>query len=323
MDYSIILPSKPRVVSEEATKGVYEIDSLYAGYGHTLGNSVRRTILSSLPGSAITTVKIDGAPHEFSVLPGVKEDVIMILLNLKQVKFKMLTDEPQKVVISASGAKEVTAADIKTSSQLEVINKDMRIATLTDKNSKLNIELTVEKGLGYVPREILRKDKVEVGTIVLDAAFTPIRRVNYEVENMRVGDRTDYNRLRFIIETDGVISPREALEKAIELLIKQLKAIVGFEDENSNAEILKEMPIKNEGAETLDAVSKEDYLKTRIEDLNLSSRTLKSLSEASIRTVGGLTRKKEEDLLVIDNLGKKGIQEIRRALGNLGLSLKE
>ncbi len=323
MDYSIILPSKPRIVSEEETKGVYEIDSLYAGYGHTLGNSVRRTILSSLPGSAVTTVKIDGAPHEFSVLPGVKEDVIMILLNLKQVKFKMLTDEPQKVTISASGAKEVTAADIKISSQLEVINKDAHIATLTDKSSKLNIELTVEKGLGYIPREILKKDKVEVGTIVLDAAFTPVRRVNYEVENMRVGDRTDYNRLRFTIETDGVISPREALEKAIELLIKQLKAMVGFEDENSNAEILKEMPVKKEVEEELDAVSKEDYLKTRIEDLNLSSRTLKTLSEASIRTVGGLTRKREEDLLLIENLGKKGIQEIRRALGNLGLMLKE
>lgn len=323
MDYSIILPSKPRIVSEEATKGVYEIDGLYAGYGHTLGNSLRRAILSSLPGSAITTVRIEGAPHEFSVLPGVKEDVIMILLNLRQVKFKMLTDEPQKATISISGAKDVTALDIKTSGQIEIISKDVHIATLTDKSSKLEVELTIEKGLGYIPREVLRKDKVEVGTIVLDAAFTPIRRVNYEVENMRVGDRTDYNRLRFIIEADGTISPREALEKSIAILIKQLKSIVGFEEEHSTEEILKEMPVKEEKEEEVSGVAEEDYLKTRIEDLNLSARTLKSLSEASIRTVGGLARKKEEDLLAIDNLGKKGVQEIRRALGNLGLTLKE
>lgn len=322
MDYSIILPSKPRIVSEEATKGVYEIDGLYAGYGHTLGNSLRRAILSSLPGNAITTVKIEGAPHEFSVLPGVKEDVIMILLNLRQVKFKMLTDEPQKATISISGAKDITASDIKTSGQLEIVNKDLHIATLTDKSSKFEVELTIEKGLGYIPREVLRKDKVEVGVIVLDAAFTPIRRVNYEVENMRVGDRTDYNRLRFIIESDGTVSPREALEKSIAILIKQLKAIVGFEEEHSTEEILKEMPVKESKEEVSDAME-EDYLKTRIEDLNLSARTSKSLSEASIRTVGGLARKKEEDLLAIDNLGKKGVQEIRRALGNLGLTLKE
>src|SRR3989304_2241100 len=184
MDYSIILPSKPRVVSEEETKGVYEIDGLYAGYGHTLGNSLRRVILSSLPGNAITVVKIDGVNHEFSTISGIKEDVIMILLNLKHVRFKMHSDEPQKATISVSGVKNVTASDIKTSSQLEVLNKDVHIATLTDKNVKLNMELTIERGLGYVPREVLRKDKLEVGTIVLDAAFTPVRRVNYEVENM-------------------------------------------------------------------------------------------------------------------------------------------
>ncbi len=322
MDYSIILPSKPRIVSEEATKGIYEIDGLYSGYGHTLGNSLRRAILSSLPGSAITAVRIEGAPHEFSVLPGVKEDVIMILLNLRQVKFKVLTDEPQKATISVSGVKDVTAADIKVSGQLEVISKDVHIATLTDKNTKFEVELTIEKGLGYIPREVLRKDKVEVGTIILDAAFTPIRRVNYEVENMRVGDRTDYNRLRFVIETDGTISPRESLERSIEILVKQLKSIIGFEEEHSTEEIMKEMPVKEE-VEEVSNTTEEDYLKTRIEDLNLSSRTLKSLSEASIRTVGGLARKKEEDLLSINNLGKKGVQEIRRALGNLGLTLKE
>jgi DNA-directed RNA polymerase subunit alpha len=321
MDYSIILPSKPRVVFEEETKGIYEIDGLYAGYGHTIGNSLRRVILSSLPGAAVTSVKIEGADHEFSTLSGIKEDVIMILLNLKHVRFKMLTDEPQKAALSVSGAKEVTAKDISASSQLEILNKDAYIATLTSKNSKLNIEITVEKGLGYVPRETLRKDKIGTGEIVLDAAFTPIRRVNYEVENMRVGERTDYNRLRFNIETDGIISPREALEKSIEIMIKQLKAIVGFEDEPETEAILKEVPDKKE--EQKEEAAEPDSLKTRIEDLGLSSRTLKALQAASIRTVGGMARKREEDLLAIENLGKKGIQEIRRGLGELGITLKE
>jgi DNA-directed RNA polymerase subunit alpha len=167
----------------------------------------------------------------------------------------------------------------------------------------------------------LRKDKIGTGEIVLDAAFTPIRRVNYEVENMRVGERTDYNRLRFNIETDGIISPREALEKSIEIMIKQLKAIVGFEDEPETEAILKEVPDKKE--EQKEEAAEPDSLKTRIEDLGLSSRTLKALQAASIRTVGGMARKREEDLLAIENLGKKGIQEIRRGLGELGITLKE
>ncbi len=319
-----MLPSRPRVVSEEGKKGVYEIDGLYAGYGHTLGNSLRRIILSSISGSAITSIKIEGVNHEFSTIDGVKEDVINIILNLKRMRFKMHSDDPQKATLSIRGIKDVKSKDIKCPTQLEILNKDLYIATLTSKDAKLDIEMTVEKGLGFISRENLYKEKVDVGTIILDAIFTPIRRVNYEVENMRVGDRTDYNRLRISIETDGTISPREALEKSIDIMINHLRAIKGFQKEE---EFMKEMEeIKDqtkEGEEKNEDIKENlESLKTRIEDVNLSSRTLNSLTEAGIRTVGGLARKKENDLLQVEGIGKKAIQEIKRALGNLGLTLK-
>lgn len=326
MDYTIPIPSKPKVVFEKGNKGVYEINNLYSGYGHTLGNSLRRIILSSIPGASITTVKIAGVAHEFSKITGVKEDVITILLNLKKLRFKMNTNEPQVAKISASGVKNITTKDIKLPSQVEIMGKGDHIATLTSKESKLDLEITIEKGLGYVPREELKKDKVDIGTIVLDAVFTPIRRVNYEVENMRVGDRTDYNRLRMSIETDGSITPAEALEKSIEIMIKHLKAIVGFQEEveketvtadkkTEEADIAKETAAVEKGED-------KEVLKTRIEDLELSSRTLNILSEAGIRTLGGLAKKKESDLMELDGVGKKMIQEINKALEKYGLTLK-
>lgn len=336
----IILASKPRAIKEDGFKGTYEIDGLYAGYGYTLGNSLRRVILSSLPGAAITTVKIENFSHEFSTIPGVKEDVITILLNLKQIRFRLEGDEPsQKATLSVKGAKKITAKDFKIPSQLEVLNTDKEIATLTDKKSELKMEITVERGLGYVPREILKKEKVESGVLMLDAMFTPIRRVNYEVENMRVGDRTDYNRLRFVIETDGSITPREALENSIKILIKQLHAIVGIAEEEiekttEQIKLLEEELAQNQPDESDSAVSgtrssaekeeemKEDFLKTRVEDLKIPQRTQNVLSKAGIRTVGGLAKKKEEDLLKVPGLGKKALNEIRRALGNFGIILK-
>lgn len=324
MDYTIGLPSKPKKVFEEGSKGVYEISGLYAGYGHTLGNSLRRIILSSMPGAGITSVKVEGAPHEFSKIAGIKEDVITILLNLKKVRFKMNTDEPQTAKISASGVKEVTAKDIETSSQAEVMNKNEHIASLTAKESKLNIEFTIEKGLGYVSREELKKDKVNIGTIALDAVFTPIKKVNYEVENMRVGDRTDYNKLRFSIETDGSISPAEALEKSIEMMIHHLKAIIGFQEkEEMKAE--RKDDDKKESEETSSKETEEgdkEILKTRVQDLELSARTLNVLEEAGIRTLGGLAKKKESDLMEIEGAGKKVVQEIKNMLEGYGLALK-
>lgn len=323
MSQSIILPSKPKIVLEEGTKGVYEIENLYPGYGHTLGNSLRRIILSSLPGAAVTSVKIDGVSHEFSAIEGVKEDVVMIILNLKKVRFLVTSEEPQIVNLSVKGARVVTAHDIKTTGQVEVLNPDQYICELTSKSANLSIEITVEKGLGFIQRDEHQKGKVDVGVMALDAIFTPIRRVSYEVENMRVGDKTNHNRLRISIETDGTLTPREALENSIEIMIHQLNAILNFKvntEEISSANEEKVVESKEKDSESKDEMA--DVLKTRIDTLDLGTRTLNALMDANIRTIGGIARKKKEDLLEIEGIGEKGIQEIKKVLSNYGLSLK-
>ncbi len=322
-EYKIIMPSKPRVVVEEGNKGVFEIDGLYPGYGHTLGNSLRRIILSSLPGASITSIKIEGISHEFSTMEGIKEDVIVMILNLKRMRFKMTSDEPQTVSISVKGPKEVTGADIKTSGQVEVLTPELHIAEVTGKVN-LNIEMKIEKGLGFISKENVQKDKVDIGTIAVDAIFTPIRRVSYEVENMRVGDNTNHNRLRISIETDGTLTPREAMTESIVLMINQLKAIVDFKEVEE--EIVSPKASKAEKSADMDGDKKDDFsdaLKTRTDTLDLSTRTLNALTAANIRTLGGLARKKREDLLEVEGIGEKGITEIKKVLAKFGLNLKE
>ena len=318
LETNVALPSKPRIVNEEEMSGTYEIDGLYPGYGHTLGNSLRRIILSSLPGAAITQVKIDGVAHEFSTIEGVKEDVITILLNLKHVRIALHSDTPVTMTLKAKGPMIVTAKDIEAPSQIEILNPDHVIAELTSKSASLEIEITVENGLGYVPRDVHQKEKVDIGTIALDAVFTPIRRVNYEVENMRVGDRTDYNRLRVFVETDGTLSPREALEKSIEIMVHQLKAIIGFQEPEMSAVDASSAPVAADSE-----IEDTDVLKTRIETLDLTTRTANALSEANIRTLGGLVRKKKDDILSLDGIGPKGVDEIVDMLAKHNLSLKD
>jgi DNA-directed RNA polymerase subunit alpha len=326
MDNNIALPSKPRIVTENDNSASFEIDGLFPGYGHTLGNSLRRIILSSLTGAAVTSVKIEDVPHEFSTMDGVQEDVITILLNLKKVRFLMTGDEPQVITLSAKGVGEVTAKDIKTTGQIEILNPDQHIADLTAKNASIEMEITVEKGLGYVSKESRHEGKAEIGTIHLDATFTPIRRVNYEVENMRVGDRTDFNRLRIFVETDGSITPKEALERSIEIMIYQLKAIVGFKEPVEEEPVEAEEVASEKGESAPVQKTKEqidsEVLKTRVESLKLSNRTIGALDQANIRTVGGLARKREEDILAIEGLGLKGLQEIKRALSEFGITLR-
>ncbi len=317
LDYHIALPSKPRVVSEEDRSGTYEIDGLYPGYGYTLGNSLRRIILSSLPGAAITSVKIPGVAHEFSTIEGVKEDVVTLLLQVRRMRLKLSTDEPQTLTLSIKGPATVTAADFKLPGQVEILNPEQHIAEITGKTT-LEMEVNVERGLGYVPKEVHQKERVDIGVIALDAIFSPIRRVNYEVENMRVGDRTDFNRLRLVIETDGTITPREALEKSIETMIHQLRAVVGFkEEEIIEEESPEEAPVRRD-----DKAADAEILKVRISELNLPPRVEQALDNASIRTVGGLVRKREDDLLAIEGLGQKGLQDIKRGLSNMGLTLR-
>mgnify|MGYP001570175539 CR=1 FL=1 len=318
-DYTIHLPSKPRVISEEGDSGVFEIEGLYPGYGHTLGNSLRRIILSSLPGVAITSVKITGVSHEFSTIDGIKEDVVTILLNLKKVRMRFSTDEPQTLTLKIKGEKVVKASDLEVPGQVEILTPDEVIATLTSKNASLEMEIRAEKGLGFMPKEMIDKSRVEIGSIALDGIFTPIRRASYEVENMRVGDRTDFNKLKVFIETDGTLTPTAALSTSIEIMINQLKAIIGFKEDEPM--MTEESPMESPSVAPRNDVDPE-VLKTRVDSLDLSARTQNALAGANIRTVGGLARKKEKDLLEIEGLGSKGIQEIRKALGEFGITLK-
>ncbi|MEK7079904.1 MAG: DNA-directed RNA polymerase subunit alpha [Patescibacteria group bacterium] len=316
MEYHVTLPSKPRVVSEEGLQGIYEIDSLYPGYGHTLGNSLRRIILSSLPGAALTSVKIEGVSHEFATIEGVRETVMEILLNLKRVHFTLQGDEPQTISLSVKGPKQVSAADFNLPTQVGIANPDQHIADIAGKIS-FDLEATIERGLGYVPREVLTKEKVDIGTIALDATFTPIRRVNYEVEDMRVGDRTNYNRLRILIETNGTVSPREALESSIEVMIHQLKSVVGFQEEaepTHHAEAGK--------AIAADKPAGKDPAKVKLDELGLQARVVTSLEEGGVKSVAGLLRKTRSALKEMDGIGDKAVDEIVDALDTLGLELK-
>lgn len=238
---SFVLPNQPKIIKEEKNSAVFEIEGLYTGYGLTIGNALRRVLLSSIKGSAITTVKIKGVPHEFSTLFGVKEDVLQILLNLKKIRVKMFTSEPQNLFLSVKGEKVVTARDFQANPQVEIVNPDQVIATLTDKKAELELTATVEWGWGYVPAEMRKKEKLPIGTICLDAVFSPIRKVNFEVEDMRVGERTDYNRLRIYLETDGTISPRLAFKKACEILKEHFERVGEIEVKEKEVEEVKKV----------------------------------------------------------------------------------
>lgn len=325
MNTSIVSPSKPKIIKEAGNKGSYEIGGLYPGYGHTLGNSLRRIILSSLPGAAITSIKIAGIPHEFSTIKGIKEDVISMILNLKKIKFSIVAGEEIVLTLKKKGVGAITAADIDVAGQVEVLTPDQHIATITESDAVLQMEITLSNGIGYVSKEVLQKERVPVESIALDAAFSPIVNVSYDVDQMRVGDRTDFNRLIINIETDGSITPKEALEKSIEIMIYQLKAIIDFQDVEVVAEEVesKKEESKDEEENKLDKDVLDDVLKTRIESLEISQRTINALIEANIRTIGGLIRKKEKDLLDVDGMGKKGIDELKEILAKFDLTIKE
>jgi DNA-directed RNA polymerase subunit alpha len=248
MEHKIPLPQKAKVAKKEENRAVFEIDGCYPGYGMTLGNAFRRVLLSSLPGAAITSVKIKGVSHEFSTIPHVMEDVIHIILNLKQIRFKVNSPEslPLKIELKASGEKEVKAKEIKLSSEVEIINKDAHIATLTDKKAKLDIEIEIQSGLGYVPVEQRKKEKLEIGAIAVDAIFSPIKKINYEIENMRVGDRTDFNRLMIDIETDGSIAPEDAFIKAADILVDHFTPFASEKKEEFKDEERETKKVKKE-----------------------------------------------------------------------------
>ena len=221
----IQLPLEPKAVSKTGNRAIFEIAPLGPGYGMTVGNTLRRVLISSLEGAAVTSAKIKGVNHEFSAIPGILEDLIEIILNLKKIRFRLYKSEPVTLTLSAKGEGEITAGNIKTTSDVEIINKNQHIATITDKKTEFDMELTIENGVGYVPVEQRQKEKLSIGEIAIDGIFTPIRNVNFTVENIRVGQRTDYNKVLMDVETDGSISPGEALKKASQILINHFTII--------------------------------------------------------------------------------------------------
>lgn len=222
---------KIKTISDNGIEGVFHIEGLFPGYGLTLGNSLRRSLFSSLPGAAVTQFKVKGVLHEFSTIPGVLEDAVEIGMNLKKLRFRLLTDEPQVLTIQVKGEKEITGADIKSDAKVEIINPEIKLFTITDKKTSVEMELIVEKGLGYVPVERRRAGKLDIGVMALDAIFTPVTNVSFNIENMRVGDRTDYNRLELVVCTDGSITPKEAVKMASQILIEHFTKISVFNNE--------------------------------------------------------------------------------------------
>ncbi len=300
--HTISLPQEPKYTELGPNSGKFEIDGCHPGYGATLGNAIRRTLLSSLDGAAITSVKIKNVSHEFSTLPGVLEDVVKIILNLKKVRFRMHGDESVKITLKAKGEGEVRAEKIHTPSSLEVVNTDQMIATLTDKKAELEMECTVERGLGYVPVEHQERKEKEIGVIVIDAIYTPIERVNYTVENMRVGKRTDFDRVTLEVLTDGSITPEEAFRRAVSLLIGQFSALLG------------------ESVLQTEKKSEED--ETGVLQM-FSARTRKVLDAYEIRALSDIAALSEGEVHGFAGMGEKGFEEVKKALLEAGLSFRE
>ena len=309
---------KPRIETEElsndGTYGRFVVEPLERGFGNTLGNSLRRVLLSSLEGVAVTTLKIDGVLHEFSTVPGVKEDVTEIVLNMKGLTAKLHCNGPKTVEISAEGPCVVTADSIKCDSEVEILNPDMHIATLGD-DAKLYMEITLDKGRGYVPAErnkALSGSNI-IGELPVDSIYTPVLKVNYTVENTRVGQITDYDKLTLDVWTNGVINAQEAVSLAAKVLTEHLNLFVGLSDQGYSTEIMVEKDDK----------SKEKVLEMTIEELDLSVRSFNCLKRAGINTVEDLINKSEDDMMKVRNLGRKSLEEVVYKLNSLGFSLQK
>lgn len=307
---------KPRIETEELSAdgsyGRFVVEPLERGYGTTLGNSLRRVLLSSLPGVAATSVKFDGVVHEFSTIDGVKEDVTEIVLNLKGLTAKIHGDGPKVVYVEAEGPCEVTAADIKADSEVEILNPDMHIATLSE-NARFFMELTLDKGRGYVPADRNKQDINTIGVIPMDSIYTPVNKVNYTVDNTRVGQITDFDKLSLEVWTNGTISAEDAVSLAAKVITEHLNLFVNLSAEGADADIMVE---KGESG-------KEKVLEMTIEELDLSVRSFNCLKRAGINTVEDLINKTEDDMMKVRNLGRKSLEEVINKLATLGFTLKK
>ncbi|NMB12190.1 MAG: DNA-directed RNA polymerase subunit alpha [Firmicutes bacterium] len=305
---------KPKIECVESSDfyGKYIVEPLERGYGITLGNSLRRVLLSSLPGAAVTSIRIDGVLHEFSTVEGVVEDTTDIVLNLKELVVRLHSDEPVIVRIEAEGEGEVSAGDIIHGPDVDIVNPDLHIATL-DNNGRLMMEIVLAKGRGYVPADRNKKADDPIGVIPIDSLFTPVRRVNYTVEDTRVGQITDYDRLILEVWTDGSIAPDDAVTVAAKILTEHLRLFLELTDTGDELEIMVEK----------EEEEKDRVLEMAIEELDLSVRSYNCLKRAGVNTVEELTRKTEEDMMKVRNLGKKSLQEVKEKLAALGLALRE
>lgn len=307
---------KPKIetveISDDAKYGKFVVEPLERGYGTTLGNSLRRILLSSLPGAAVTSIQVDGVLHEFSTIEGVVEDVTSIILNLKNLALKIYSDEEKTLEIDASGAGVVTAADINHDSDVEILNPDLHIAELAE-NGKLRMRLTAKRGRGYTIADENKKDDQPIGVIPIDSIYTPVSRVAYYVEYTRIGQSADYDKLTLEVWTDGSIGPKEAVSLGAKILMEHLNIFVDLTDEAQQAEIMVE---KEED-------QKEKVLEMTIEELDLSVRSYNCLKRAGINTVQELTNKTEEDMMKVRNLGRKSLDEVKSKLAELGLSLRK
>lgn len=306
---------KPRIetadIKPDGTYGKFILEPLERGFGTTLGNSLRRVLLSSLPGVAVTSIKIEGVQHEFSTIPGVKEDVTEIVLNIKGLTAKLYCDGPKVVSIEAAGECEVTAGSIKADSEVEILDPNMHIATL-GAGAKLNMEITLDRGRGYVPAERNKQNlQTTIGVIPVDSIYTPVLKVNYTVENTRVGQITDYDKLTLEVWTDGTISAKESVSLAAKVLNEHLNLFVNLSDEASHTEIMVEK----------DDNGKEKVLEMTIEELDLSVRSFNCLKRAGINTVEDLINKSEEEMMKVRNLGRKSLEEVIAKLNSLGFNL--
>lgn len=310
MLYPIQLPEL-KTISEDGNKATFAIEPLHSGYGMTLGNSLRRVILSSLSGAAVTAVKIDTVAHEFSTIAGVKEDVVEIILNLKRLRFRVYSDEPQFLMLTASGQGEITAASIKTTSDVEIVNPEQIIATLDNAKTKIGMEIKVEKGRGYVPVESREAEKLEVGMIAVDALYSPVQRVRYNVENTRVGQMTDLDRLVMEIETDGTITPQDAIRQAAELLVEHFHVVAG----NPVGEVAA-VAAAEERSET-------GASKISIEEINLTPRTTNALINNEIKSVKDLLKLSDQELRELKGFGSKAYEEVKDKIAELGFASAE
>lgn len=305
---------KPRIekIDENRDYGKFVVEPLERGYGTTLGNSLRRILLSSLPGAAITNIQIDGVLHEFSTIPGVREDVTQIILNIKGLALKLYAEEEKTLEIDITGPATVTAGDIIVDSDVEILNKDLVICSVAE-GATFHARLTVKPGRGYVQADENKKEDMPIGVLPVDSIYTPVRRVNYQVENTRVGRRDDFDKLTMEIWTDGSIIPQEALSLAAKIMTEHLDIFVNLTDEAKNAEIMVEK----------EETQKEKMLEMTIEELDLSVRSYNCLKRAGINTVEDLTNKSEEDMMKVRNLGRKSLEEVINKLNGLGLYLKK